>query len=120
MIALKLRAGQPEPNEFVFPTSRGTPFNVGNVRARAKSSWEQKGLEPIGLHQLRHFYASVALASGVPVKSLAEFMGHSSVSLVFDRYGHLLRGAGSESAELMDSYLARADTGSRLSQLDVE
>jgi integrase len=35
-------------------------------------------------------------------------MGHASVTVTFDRYGHLFEGAASESTELLDAYLARA------------
>jgi hypothetical protein len=35
-------------------------------------------------------------------------MGHSSVTITYDRYGHLMPGNESEAAELLDDYLARA------------
>ncbi len=35
-------------------------------------------------------------------------MGHASVSITFDRYGHLMPGNESEAAGLLDAYLARA------------
>jgi integrase len=47
------------------------------------------------------------IAAGVNAKSLSAYMGHSSVTITLDRYGHLMPGNESESAHLLDSYLAR-------------
>jgi len=49
-------------------------------------------LERVTLHDLRHTYASFAIAAGVNVKALSEYMGHASIVMTMDRYGHLLPG----------------------------
>jgi integrase len=59
------------------------------------------------LHALRHAFASVAIDAGVNVKALSTFMGHSSITVTLDRYGHLLPGAEDEAATLMDAYIER-------------
>jgi integrase len=48
------------------------------------------------------------IASGVNAKTLATFMGHSSVTITLDRYGHLFPGAETQAAALLDGYLERA------------
>ena len=68
------------------------------------------GLEPIGLHECRHSYAAYMIAAGINYKALSTYMGHSSVTITLDRYGHLMPGNESEAANLLDSYLARATT----------
>jgi integrase len=45
---------------------------------------------------------------GINAKSLSTYMGHSSIALVYDRYGHLMPGNESEAASLLDAYLERA------------
>jgi len=45
------------------------------------------------------------IAAGVNFKALSEFMGHSSIQVTLDLYGHLMPGAGDEAAELLDNYL---------------
>ena len=40
-------------------------------------------------------------------------MGHSSIKVTFDLYGHLFPGSEAEAAGLLDAYLARADTAAR-------
>ncbi len=57
------------------------------------------------LHQARHTYASFMIAAGVNAKALSSFMGHSSIKVTFDLYGHLMPGTEAEAAALSDSYL---------------
>jgi len=43
-----------------------------------------------GIHQLRHYYASVMLAGGVSIKELAEYLGHRDPAFTLRVYAHLL------------------------------
>lgn len=43
-----------------------------------------------GVHQLRHYYASVTLAGGVTIKELAEYLGHRDPAFTLRVYAHLL------------------------------
>jgi hypothetical protein len=45
-------------------------------------------------------------------------MGHASVTITFDRYGHLMPGNEDEAATLLDAYLERANTRVRLPALE--
>jgi integrase len=65
----------------------------------------QGGLNRITPHQCRHAYASLMIGAGVNAKALSTFMGHSSIQVTYDRYGHLLSGSEDEAAELLDAYL---------------
>ncbi len=47
------------------------------------------------------------IAAGVNAKALTTYMGHASVTITYDRYGHLMPGSESEAAALLDAYLAR-------------
>lgn len=62
-------------------------------------------VEKLRLHQARHTYASFMIAAGVNAKALSTFMGHSSIKVTFDLYGHLMPGTEAEAAALLDSYL---------------
>lgn len=46
------------------------------------------------------------IAAGVNAKALSTFMGHASISITLDRYGHLMPGSEAEAAGLLDAYLA--------------
>jgi integrase len=54
------------------------------------------------------------IAAGVNAKALSTYLGHGSVTITLDRYGHLFPGNEEEAAGLLDAYLARADTATHL------
>jgi integrase len=103
---------------LVFDRPDGKAFDGPTVDARAKAAWRAAGLDPITLHEARHTFASLMIAAGVNAKALATYMGHASVTITYDRYGHLMPGNEDEAAALLDAYLARADTQARLVQLE--
>ncbi len=74
---------------------------------RAHTTWRRAGLEPIGLHECRHTYAAFMIAAGVNAKALSTYMGHSSITITLDRYGHLMPGNEEEAAEMLAGYLDR-------------
>ena len=123
----KLRQGRDEG--LVFGRSATRPFNDSTIWARARKAWadenaksEKEGrderLEPIGLHECRHTFASLMIAAGVSAKALSTYMGHSTITLVWDRYGHMFPGNEAEAAGLLDAYLERANTQARLAQVE--
>ncbi len=81
------------------------PFASGAATRRAREAWSDRGLEPIGLHECRHTYASFMIAAGVNAKALSTYMGHSSITITLDRYGHLMPGSEAEAAGLLEDYL---------------
>ena len=74
------------------------------------TAWKAAELTPIGLHEARHTFAPLMIAAGVNARALSTYMGHASVSITFDRYGHLMPGSVSEAAGMLDAYLARGGT----------
>jgi integrase len=48
------------------------------------------------------------IAAGVNAKAHATYLGHSSVTITYDRYGHLMPGNADEAAALLAAYLERA------------
>jgi integrase len=51
------------------------------------------------------------IAAGVNAKSLSAYMGHSSITITLDRYGHLMPGSEAQAAELLEDYLERECEG---------
>lgn len=103
---------------LVFGSSAETPFQPSTVWRRSHTSWLRAGLEPLGLHEARHTFASVLIAAGVNAKAITTYMGHASVQTTYDLYGKLMPGSESEAAALVDAYLNRTDTAARLAQLE--
>jgi integrase len=93
---------------LVFGLTKVRPFDPGTVIARARAAWQAARLAPIGLHECRHTYAAYMIAAGVNAKSLSVYMGHSTITVTLDRYGHLLPGNEQEAAALLDAWLEHA------------
>jgi integrase len=89
----------------------GRAFSNQSLSQRATSTWRAAGLDPIGLHECRHTFASLMIAAGVNAKALSTFLGHASVMITLDRYGHLFPGSEKEAAGLLDTYLERSIGG---------
>jgi integrase len=88
-----------------FPGERVERFSHSALIDRAKKHWTEADLEVIGLHDGRHTYASLMIAAGVNPKALCTYMGHSSIQVTYDLYGHLFPGNEAEAAALLDTYL---------------
>ena len=74
------------------------------VDPRLFSSWFRQhardaGLPHIRLHDVRHSYATAALAAGVPTKVVSERLGHASIAITLDTYSHVLPNMQAEAAE---------------------
>jgi integrase len=102
------RLACPWSDGLVFGRSPERPFLAKTPNDRAQRTWRRAGLAPIGLHECRHTFASFMIAAGVNAKALSVYMGHSSVTITFDRYGHLMPGNESEAARLLDAYLRQS------------
>lgn len=114
----RLEASGPGDDELVFGAASGRPFHANVVYRRADRAWEQAGFGRLRLHQARHTYASFMIAAGVNAKALSTFMGHSSIKVTFDLYGHLMPGTETEAAALLDRYLeSKVSTGAEVARL---
>lgn len=94
----------------MFGVTADVPFEPSTVRRRALAAWgwttgrnpdahgpkritvkaRADALERIGLHEARHTFASLMIAAGVNAKALSTIMGHASIAITFDTYGHLM------------------------------
>jgi integrase len=92
---------------LLFGRTETKPFDDRALKVRAEKTWKQAGLKPITLHEARHTYASLLIAAGVSSKAVSTYMGHASITITLDRYGHLFPGNEAEAANLLDGYLAR-------------
>jgi integrase len=107
LLAHHLRHGRPTTG-LIFGRTQTRPFSPSSLRLRALSAWRNAAggpLTPIGLHECRHTFASLMIAAGVNAKALSSYLGHSSIQITLDRYGHLMPGNEQEAARLLDRYL---------------
>jgi integrase len=102
---------------LVFGRTRELPFSPSAVKQRARKTWRSAQLDPITPHECRHTFASLIIAAGVNAKALSTYMGHATISITLDRYGHLMPGSEEEAAGLLDAYLERAGSPARIAQV---
>ena len=96
---------------YIFTTSIGTPIDPRNLLREFKSLCASAGLGDWHLHELRHSAASLMLAMGVPLQVVSEVLGHASIRMTADVYGHILEPDRQAAAEVMGSLLWPDDRG---------
>ncbi len=75
---------------FVFTSAEGTPLRRNFYRRHFKPAVTRAGMtRELRFHDLRHTCAALLIAQGAHPKEIQERMGHSTIRLTFDRYGHL-------------------------------
>ena len=77
---------------MIFPSAVGTPLDPDNVSHWFSRICRRAGLGHWHLHELRHSGASLMLAQGTDLYVVSEVLGHSSVAITKDVYGHLVEG----------------------------
>jgi integrase len=94
-----------EPGALVFPSPNGITLRASLFRRRIWTpATVSAGLEPLRLHDLRHTTAALWIAAGASPKEIAARAGHTSVSVVLDRYGHLLPGHEDKVNDALDAF----------------
>ncbi|MDX3525947.1 tyrosine-type recombinase/integrase [Streptomyces sp. ID05-39B] len=62
----------------------------------------------VGMYSFRHYFASNALGSGIPITDVAEWMGHKSIEETYRTYRHLMPGSITKAARILDAGLWEA------------
>lgn len=75
----------------IFCNSVGTYLDPNNmVKRYFKPCLAKANIKDIRFHDLRHTYASLMIAKKMPIKFIQQQMGHSSIQVTLDKYGHLM------------------------------
>lgn len=94
------------PDDLVFVTSTGKPMRHGIFYRRFFKPAVRDALPAhkhgFRFHDLRHTCASLLIERGAHPKAIQEQLGHSSIQITMDRYGHLLPGIADSLAEALD------------------
>jgi integrase len=99
--------------KLLFTTKFGTPVDTSNVLHDFQRILKRAHMQKMRFYDLRHTHASLLIGEGVHPKKIAERLGHASIKLTMDLYGHLFEGSDRESAERMQRIF-----GARLSSPD--
>ncbi len=87
----------------IFTTGIGSYLNPDNASHYFKALAKRAGLDDWHLHELRHSAASFMLVKGVPLEVVADILGHSSIRITADIYGHLTSERLKVGADAMDA-----------------
>lgn len=97
---------------FIFTSVIGTPFDPRNLLREFKKVCLDAGLGDWHLHELRHSAASLMLAHGVKLQVVSEVLGHASIRMTADVYGHVLDPDRQAAADVMNATLWTSDESS--------
>lgn len=98
-----LRKGQGQVPEWVFCSEDGGPLDGDNLRHRVfYRVLAKSGLRRIRFHDLRHTFASLLIQNGESLAYVRDQLGHASIQLTVDTYGHLVPGANRQAVDRLD------------------
>ncbi len=98
-----------DPDALVFGSPQGGPLRLSNFRHRVWSpALKGTDLEGVRIHDLRHTAASILINQGLHPKIVQQHLGHSSIVVTMDRYGHLYP---SDTERVQDALDAAFETG---------
>jgi len=122
----------PSDEGFVFLTREGRPIRHRNFYRRhfrpavdkahhaALAEAREPEAIPLGLrfHDLRHTCAALLIANGRHMEEVKDHLGHSSIRVTSDRYGHLFPSARKALAESLEATFQAAASSARMAQAD--
>jgi integrase len=73
---------------LVFTTELGHVVEPRNLLRVVETAAKRIGMDEVGLHTLRHSAATAWLEAGVHIRQVSDLLGHSSVAITGDVYGH--------------------------------
>ena len=87
----------------MFPSEAGTPIEMINFAVRVfQPALAAAGLRAVRFHDLRHTFGSLLIQAGASLAYVRDQMGHSSIQVTVDIYGHLIPGANVAFVDRLD------------------
>jgi integrase len=108
--------GQPL-SPLVFPTRNGRHLDPGTVLDALYRCLEQTGLRRVRFHDLRHTFATRLIANGTSLAYVRDLLGHSSIQITVDVYGHLCPSGSRKAISDLDATRRNLSATERESQV---
>jgi integrase len=104
VVPITRNEGAPEePSEWVFTNGVGGFIDVNNWRRRVfNKALKKAGLRRIRIHDLRHTYASLLIQAGESLAYVRDQLGHHSIKVTVDIYGHLAPEGNKQAVDKLD------------------
>lgn len=98
---------------YVFRNTLGGKVNYRSLLQAWHTFADNIGIQPCGLHVLRHTYATNALRAGVNIKVLSELLGHKSITVTLNIYTDVGADDKAEAASQISSYMEKGRVNER-------
>lgn len=85
--------------DLIFAKPDGTPISSWLFSSAFRNFMKRSGVRRIRFHDLRDTHASLLAKAGVPIEVISKRLGHSSISITYDRYITVYRDRDAEAAE---------------------
>ncbi len=93
---------------YMFPSPKiGEMYYPDSIVRIHWKILKDAGLEHIRFHDLRHTFATVALQSGVDVKTVSSMLGHYDAGFTLRTYTHATRQKQEEAAETIGNFMSQ-------------
>lgn len=87
----KLKCGESyEMSDYVFTTSSGRLIDVANLSHAWEKILKNSNIPHKKFHALRHTFATKLFENDVPLKTVSELLGHSSIEITANTYTHVI------------------------------
>ena len=107
MLKRHMLLAPPSEHDLIFPNQDGGPMDPKNMMHRHfNPALRRAKLRHVDFHSLRHSYAAMQIKNNVSLKYLQAQLGHASIEVTLDVYGHLLPGVGEGTADKVEALLA--------------
>jgi integrase len=101
-----------ENHGLAFAGERGTFVDDHAVYRHFTRLCTAAGVPRIRIHDLRHTSATLLIQSGIPIKAVSERLGHLTITITLQTYGHVGETLQRQAGDVMDSILKRRDAAS--------
>jgi len=102
-----LKKGWGQVPQWVFTNEVGGMMDPENFRHRVWAKLHPKaGMRRIRIHDLRHTFASLLIQQGESLAYVKDQMGHHSIRVTVDVYGHLVPGGNKAAVDRLDDSIA--------------
>lgn len=91
-------------DDRVFTTDDGAPIFPSSVTQWFTKFMKRTGLPKVTIHSLRHTYASIMIAEGIPLVVVSHQLGHAQTSTTNNIYAHVIASAEARAAQTFDKF----------------
>lgn len=98
-----------QPSGYVCITEEGKIISPDRLYAKFQRLLDDNHLRHIRLHDLRHTCAALLIRAKMPLIDVSHFLGHSTIAITSDLYGHLEFASKEQCASILENTILRKD-----------